>query len=139
MSALVLMAGSGSRFSVKASSFESGEMAQSAAAFEREGRHVVGVVGVEIADTAVLDRNQKEMGSLVAGEVVPVAVEEVGEDLRLDLARGQGLIALIVAFGSGAVVVGDNCRAVRIDGCGEDDGFAIGRPLRVVGAAVEVW
>ena len=98
MSALVLMAGSGSRFSVKASSFESGEKSQAAAAFEREGRDVVGIVGGEVADFAVVDRDEKEMGALVAGEVVPVAIEEVGEDLRLDLAVGESRVAVGVAL-----------------------------------------
>ena len=33
-----------------------------------------------------LNRDEKEVGTLVAGVVVPVAVEKVGEDLRLYLA-----------------------------------------------------
>ena len=43
------------------------------------------------------------MRPLVAGEVVPVTVEEVGEDLRLDLAvlesRVAVRVALITCFG----------------------------------------
>ena len=88
MSALVLMAGSGSRFSVKASSFESGEMANPPPPSSEKGGTSWGSLGVRSRTCAVLYRDQKEMGALVAGEVVPVAVEQVGEDLRLDLAGG---------------------------------------------------
>jgi hypothetical protein len=38
------------------------------------------------------------VGSLVAGVVVPVTIEEVGEDLGLDLAVGCGLVAVRIAF-----------------------------------------
>src|SRR5580698_4224117 len=73
------------------------------------------------------------MFALVAGVVVPVAIEEVGEDLRLDLAGGEGLVAAGVAVVSGGEVGCGDGRAVGIDGRGEDDRLTVRRPLGVVG------
>ena len=64
------------------------ECAAATAALQRKGWNVVGIVGREIAYPTALNRNQKEVGALVAGEVVPVAEEQPGEDLRLHLAGG---------------------------------------------------
>ena len=69
------------------------EVAAAARPLQRKRRNVVRVAGVQIAHRAGLNRNQKQMRPLVAGEVVPVAIEQVGKDLRLDLARGQRRIA----------------------------------------------
>ena len=91
---------------MNASSFESGEMSKPPPPSSEKGGTSWGSLGVRSRTPTVLNRNLKEVGSLVAGEVVPVAIEEVGEDLRLDLAVGQGGVAVVVALGAGAVVVG---------------------------------
>ena len=73
------------------------------------------------------------MGALVAGEVVPVAVEEVGEDLRLDLAGGKAVVAVFIALVSRRKGVGADGGAVRVDVRSEDDGLGVRRPEGVVG------
>ncbi len=86
-------------------------------------------MGREVADFAVIDRYQKQVGPFVAGEVVPMAVEEMSEDLRLDLAVGQGFVAVGVAgVAGGKVGVGDG-GAVRVDKRGEDDGVPVGETI----------
>ena len=72
------------------------------------------------------------MAALVAGEGVPVLVEQVVEDAGFDFAGGLGGVAVGIALFSGEGV-GDDCRAVGIDGGGKDDAFAIGRPPCIVG------
>ena len=72
--------------------------AAAAAAFERKGRNIVGVVGRQVAQRARRDRQQEEMAALVAGEVVPVAIEQMCEDLRLDLAGCESGVAVGIAF-----------------------------------------
>ena len=98
MSALVDMAGTSSRFSVKASSLLSGEMAQRAAAFERKGRNVVRVVGRQVADCVGVERQCKQVRALVAGKGIPGLIEQVIEDAGFDLAG-----ALIGVAGGGAL------------------------------------
>ena len=89
MSALVLMAGSGSRFSVKASSFESGEKANPPPPSREKGGTSWGSLGVRSRTFARrCHGDEEQMRALVAGEVVPVAVEEMGEDLGFDFAVG---------------------------------------------------
>ena len=102
MSALVQMAGSGSRFSVKASSFESGEMAKPPPPSSENGGTSWGSFGVRSRTAPLSTDDEKEVGSLVAGEVVPVAVEEMGEDLRLYFAVGLLLVAISVALVAGS-------------------------------------
>ena len=97
---------------------------ESTAAFEREGRDVVRIVRREIADVLRIDGNEEEVRALVAGEVVPVAVEEMGEDLRLYLAGGERVIAVLVALVPGGKRIGADGGAIRIDVRREDNGFA---------------
>ena len=73
------------------------------------------------------------MAAFVSGEVIPMAVEQVSEDLRLHLAGGLGRIAIGIALiACGAIGSGD-CRAIGVNGGSEDYGVAIGRPKGVVG------
>jgi len=44
------------------------------------------------------------MGALVAGEVVPVAIKQMSEDMRLHLARGQCCVMVGVALVAYSIV-----------------------------------
>ena len=129
MSALVEIAGSGSRFSVNASSFESGEKAKPPPPSSENGGTSCGSFGIEVADRAGVERNDEEMRALVAGEVVPVAVEQVSEDLRLYLAGRRGRIAILVALVAGGLIGRRDRRAIGIHRRREYDRLAVGRPL----------
>src|SRR5580692_11073863 len=72
------------------------------------------------------------MAALVAGEVIPVAVKQVGEDLGLHLAVVARLVAVDVAAIAVREVVIADCRAVWIYRRREDDRLSIRSPLRVV-------
>ena len=73
------------------------------------------------------------MAALVAGVVVPVAIEQVGEDLRLHLAGGEGGVAVGVAFVARCRVRCRDRRAIGIDGRCEDNRLAVRRPEGIVG------
>ncbi len=73
------------------------------------------IVGGQVADFAVLDRDEKQMGTLVAGEVVPMAVEEMGKDLGFDLAVGFRFVVVSVARIAGLGIGNGDGRAIRID------------------------
>ena len=78
------------------------------------------------------------MEPLVAGVAVPVAIEQVGEDLRLDFARGQGCVAVDVALVAYPIVCWSDCRTIRVDGGGKNHGVAVGRPEGVIGFGGDV-
>ncbi len=96
------------------------------------------VAGGEVAHRAVCDGDEKQMRALVAGVVVPVAVEQVGPDLRLDGVVGGGLVFCCIAAVSGPAVRRTDGRTVGIDGGGEDDGVLVWSPDGVVGFSGDV-
>src|SRR5206468_3901080 len=116
-----------------------GRDGETAAAFEREGRNVAWVVRVQVTEGAAIcggagvERNDEEVRAFFAGEAVPVAVEQLSEDLRLDFARRCGCVAILVALVAGGLIGCRDGRAIGIHRRGEYDGLAIGRPLGVVG------
>ena len=72
------------------------------------------------------------MAALVTGEVVPMFVEQVGEDLGFDGIGGLGGVSVGIALLPRVGVWNDGW-AVRVDFGGEDDAFAVRGPDGVVG------
>src|SRR5580700_1191699 len=72
------------------------------------------------------------MRPLIAGVMVPVAIEEMSPNLRLDLAIGLSLVAVGVALIAVREVGRRDWRTVGIHSRREDDGFRIRRPLGVI-------
>src|ERR1700752_2364921 len=76
-----------------------GRGVESPSARDRKGRHMMGIVGREVAELAARNIDEKEMRALVSCEVIPVSVQEVCEHLCLDLAVGERLVAGGIAAG----------------------------------------
>ena len=73
------------------------------------------------------------MRTFFAGEVVPVAIEQMSKDLRLDLARCRRRVAVRITFIACGKVGGRDRRTIRIDSGGKNNGVPVGRPKGVIG------
>ena len=73
------------------------------------------------------------MGALVAGVVVPVAIEEMGEDPRFYLAGCERGITIRIAFIAGERIGCRDRGTVRINCRGKKNGVPVGRPEGVAG------
>ena len=91
------------------------------------------VVRRQVAQRAGCDRCQEKMGTLGPGEVVPVAIEQMSEDLRLHLARGQSFVAIRVTFVADPIVGRRDGRAIRKNRGSKEHGVPVGRPDGVSG------
>ncbi len=79
------------------------------------------IVRCEVADSKglqrrILDVDEEEMAALVAGEVVPMAVHQTGEDLRFDLGAGRTGVLIGIALIAGLGVGGGDGRAIGVNG-----------------------
>ncbi len=86
------------------------------------------VVGRQITQRAGLDRCQEKMRAFVPGEVIPVSIQKMSEDLRLDLAGGLCSIAIRIALVACRRIHCRDRRAIRINCGSKHRGAAVGRP-----------
>ena len=107
--------------------------ASASATIQRERGYVARIVGREIPHRAVLHRNQKQMAAFFAGVVVPMAVEQASEDLRLHRARRQRRIPIRITLVAGGRVRRGDCLAVWKHRGSNDHRLAVGGPDGVVG------
>ncbi len=63
------------------------------------------------------------MRSLIAGEMVPMAIKKMRKNLRLDFVRSESRIAVAIAFVPRREISFGDRGTIRIDGRREDDGL----------------